>query len=79
MIWAGLGLIGERERLLQSYFRTHLWLEASLLSLTLQLSIVDINDSLECTANVCRELQGLCWGFLQYLQGKPCNIYRFSL
>ena len=31
------------------------------------------------TANVCRELQGLCGGFLQYLQGKPCNIYRFSL
>ena len=31
------------------------------------------------TANVCRELQGLCGGFLQYLHGKPCNIYRFSL
>ena len=31
------------------------------------------------TANVCRDLQGLCGGFLQYLQGKPCNIYRFSL
>ena len=31
------------------------------------------------TANVCRDLQGLCRGFLQYLQGKSCNIYRFSL
>ena len=29
------------------------------------------------TANVYRDLQGLCRGFLQYLQGKPCNIYRF--
>ena len=28
------------------------------------------------TANVYRDLQGLCGGFLQYLQGKPCNIYR---
>ena len=27
------------------------------------------------TANVCRDLQGLCRGFLQYLQGKSCNIY----
>ena len=27
------------------------------------------------TANVCKELQGLCGGFLQYLQGKPRNIY----
>ena len=33
----------------------------------------------QCTANVCRDLQGLCRGFLQYLQGKSCNIYRFSL
>ena len=32
-----------------------------------------------CTANVYRDLQGLCRGFLQYLQGQPCNIYRFSL
>ena len=31
------------------------------------------------TANVRRDLQGLCGGFLQYLQGKSCNIYRFSL
>ena len=31
------------------------------------------------TPNVCRDLQGLCRGFLQYLQGKSCNIYRFSL
>ena len=31
------------------------------------------------TANVCRDLQGLCGGFLQYLQGKTWNIYRFSL
>ena len=31
------------------------------------------------TANVCKELQGLCGGFLQYLQGKPRNIYRFPL
>ena len=30
-------------------------------------------------ANVCRDLQGLCGGFLQYLQGKTWNIYRFSL
>ena len=31
------------------------------------------------TANVCRDLQGLCGVFLQYLQGKSCNICRFSL
>ena len=31
------------------------------------------------TANVCRDLQRLCRGFLQYLQGKSCNIYRLSL
>ena len=31
------------------------------------------------TANVCWDLQGLCMGFLQYLQGKSCNMYRFSL
>ena len=31
------------------------------------------------TAKVYRDLQGLCGGFLQYLQGKLCNIYRFSL
>ena len=30
------------------------------------------------TANVYRDLQGLCGGFLQYLQGKPCNIYRLQ-
>ena len=35
--------------------------------------------TLKYTANVCRDLQGLCGGFLQYLQGKSCNIYRFSL
>ena len=27
----------------------------------------------------CRDLQGHCGGFLQYLQGKSCNIYIFSL
>ena len=26
------------------------------------------------TANICRDLQGLCRGFLQYLQGKSVNI-----
>ena len=35
--------------------------------------------NIEYTPNVCRDLQGLCRGFLQYLQGKSCNIYRFSL
>ena len=30
------------------------------------------------TANVYRDLQGLCRVFLQYLQGKPCNIYRLQ-
>ena len=30
------------------------------------------------TANFYRDLQGLCGGFLQYLQGKPCNIYRLQ-
>ena len=35
--------------------------------------------AIEYTANDCKDLQGLCRGFLQYLQGKSCNIYRFSL
>ena len=30
------------------------------------------------TANVYKALQGLCGGFLQYLQGKPCNIYKLQ-
>ena len=36
-------------------------------------------DICKYIANVCRDLQGLCRGFLQYMQGKSCNIYRFSL
>ena len=30
---------------------------------------------LNYTANVCRDLQGLCGGFLQYLQGKYLQIF----
>ena len=37
------------------------------------------NECIFYTANVYRDLQGLCGGFLQYLQEKPCNIYSFSL
>ena len=40
---------------------------------------VIIMQCTQYTANVYRDLQGLCRGFLQYLQGKSCNIYRFSL
>ena len=36
-------------------------------------------QSTKYTAHVCRDLQGLCRGFLQYLQGKSCNIYRSFL
>jgi hypothetical protein len=36
------------------------------------------NYSSQYTANVYRDLQGLCGGFLQYLQGKPCYIYRLQ-
>jgi hypothetical protein len=44
------------------------------------LTYQNINVStLQMFAGIYRDLQGLCRGFLQYLQGKPCNIYRFSL
>jgi hypothetical protein len=35
--------------------------------------------TLKYTTNVCRDLQGLCGGFLQSLQGKSVNITLFSL
>ena len=38
----------------------------------------NILDNSYYTANGTTK-QGLCRGFLQYLQGKSCNIYRFSL
>ena len=52
-------------------------MEATFLKFNSFRSIHYIN--VKYTANVYRDLQGLCGGFLQYLQGKPCNIYRFSL
>ena len=52
-------------------------MEATFLKFNSFRSIHYIN--VKYNANVYRDLQGLCGGFLQYLQGKPCNIYRFSL
>ena len=58
------------------------WISFWICILNLNTNRTNVPDSTkeeEYTANVCRGLQGLYRGFLQYLQGKSCNIYRFSL